>query len=110
MSYRIEGSELISKRVTKNSFRREIINAWDGCCAYCGCQPEKVTLDHVVPKARGGTTERANLVPACAGCNGSKNHSDVWTWYGSQSFFCPEKAAKISSWLSPLTSSSCVHP
>jgi hypothetical protein len=110
MGHRIEGSELIPKRATKASFRREIINAWDGCCAYCGCQPEKVTLDHVVPKARGGTTERANLVPACAGCNGAKNHCDVWAWYRLQPFFCAGREARIRDWLAPITSSSCGHP
>jgi hypothetical protein len=103
LSYRIEGSELVSKRVTKNSFRREIINGWDGCCAYCGCEPEKLTLDHVIPKAKGGTTERSNLVPACAGCNVSKNHCDIWAWYYAQPFFCPTKAEKIRGWLAPET-------
>jgi hypothetical protein len=103
MGHRIEGSELISKRVTKASFRREIITAWDGACAYCGCQPEKVTLDHVIPKAKGGTTDRANLVPACAGCNVSKNHRDIWDWYQAQPFFCADREAKIRSWLAPIT-------
>lgn len=103
MSYRIEGSELVSKRVTKNSFRREIINGWQGCCAYCGSQPEKITLDHVIPKAKGGTTERSNLVPACAGCNVSKNHCDIWAWYHAQPFFCLTKAEKIRGWLAPET-------
>ena len=103
MSYRIEGSQLVSKRVTKNSFRRDIINAWEGCCAYCGCEPEKITLDHVVPKAKGGTTDRANLVPACACCNVSKNHCDVWAWYHEQPFFCATKAEKIRNWLAPET-------
>ena len=99
MSYRIEGSELVSKRVTKNSFRREIINAWDGHCAYCGCKPEKVTLDHVIPKAKGGTTQRTNLVPACASCNVSKNHCDIWVWYSTQPFYDIVKENTIKAWL-----------
>ncbi len=92
---------LVAKRLTKSSFRREIIDAWDGACAYCGCQPEKVTLDHVIPKAKGGTTDRANLVPACAGCNVSKNHCDVWAWYQAQPFFCADRAARIRQWHAP---------
>lgn len=99
MSHRIEGSELVSKRVTKNSFRREIINAWDGCCAYCGCRPEKITLDHVVPKVKAGTTQKSNLVPACAPCNVSKNHCDVWQWYAEQAFYCAGKEGVIREWL-----------
>jgi hypothetical protein len=92
---------LVTKRLTKSSFRREIIDAWNGACAYCGCQPEKVTLDHVIPKAKGGTTDRANLVPACAGCNVSKNHCDVWAWYQAQPFFCAARAARIRQWHAP---------
>lgn len=88
----------MTKRLTKSSFRREIIDAWDGACAYCGCKPEKVTLDHVIPKAKGGTTDRANLVPACARCNVSKNHCDVWDWCHAQPFFCADKAARIRQW------------
>jgi 5-methylcytosine-specific restriction endonuclease McrA len=97
----IEGTVLVTKRLTKSSFRREIIDAWGGSCAYCGCQPEKVTLDHVIPKAKGGTTDRANLVPACAGCNVSKNHCDVWAWYQAQPFFCTNRAARIRQWHAP---------
>ena len=99
--HRIEGSELVPKRATKSSFRREIINAWDGACAYCGCEPEKITLDHVTPKAKGGTTDRANLVPACAECNVSKNHCDVWAWYHAQPFHTAAREERIRSWLAP---------
>lgn len=97
--HRIEGAVLVTKRVTKSSFRREIIDAWGGSCAYCGCRPEKVTLDHVNPKARGGTTERSNLVPACAPCNVAKNHCEVWDWYQSQPFFDADRAGRIRGWL-----------
>jgi 5-methylcytosine-specific restriction endonuclease McrA len=96
----IDQTVLVTRRLTKSSFRREIINAWDGACAYCGCRPEKVTLDHVIPKAKGGTTDRANLVPACSSCNVSKNHCDVWVWYKNQAFYCVKKEAKIKIWLS----------
>jgi len=99
VSYRIEGSELVSKRVTKNSFRREIINNWEGCCAYCGSQPEKITLDHVIPKVKGGMTVPSNLVPACAGCNVSKNHCDVWQWYQAQPFHTAAREQQIRSWI-----------
>ena len=97
--HRIEGSELVPKRATKSSFRREIINAWEGACAYCGCKPEKITLDHVNPVANGGMTVRSNLVPACAECNVSKNHCDVWRWYQAQPFHTAAREEQIRSWL-----------
>jgi hypothetical protein len=96
-SHRIEGTVL----VTRSSFRREIIDAWDGICAYCGCQPKNITLDHVIAKARGGPTVRANQVAACARCNASKGDSDVWSWYQAQPFFCADRAARIKQWHAP---------
>lgn len=95
----IEGSELVSKRVTKHRFRRAIINTWDECCAYCGCKPNSITLDHVIPKVKGGTTQWSNLVPACTSCNGSKGHSDVWEWYQLQFFHCAAREQKVRDWL-----------
>lgn len=42
------------------------------CCAYCGVKPPRLDPDHVVPLSRGGYDSPANLLPACADCNGSK--------------------------------------
>lgn len=86
------------KRVTKHRFRRSIIEAWGSCCAYCGCQPDKITLDHIIPKVKGGTTERSNLVPACPSCNVSKNHCDWVAWYQMQPMHTPEREALIRAW------------
>jgi len=45
-------------------------------CQYCGdaFASENLTFDHVIPKARGGTTLWGNVVTACAPCNLSKGH------------------------------------
>jgi 5-methylcytosine-specific restriction endonuclease McrA len=40
-------------------------------CVYCG-ENRDLTLDHVIPKSRGGKTSWANLVAACKSCNGRK--------------------------------------
>ena len=34
--------------------------------------PGTLTCDHVIPKARGGTDDRANLAVLCRSCNGRK--------------------------------------
>lgn len=97
--HQINGTELVTKRVTKNRFRRSIIDAWDGCCAYCGDRPDKITLDHVVPKIKGGTTSMQNLVPACARCNVKKNHCDVWEWFQAQPWHEAIREARLRSWV-----------
>ena len=47
----------------------------EGKCHYCGktFPPEELTMDHIVPVARGGRSVRGNVVPACHVCNASKS-------------------------------------
>lgn len=45
-----------------------------GICHYCGkkFQPAELTMDHVVPVARGGRSTRGNVVACCSACNKEK--------------------------------------
>ena len=48
---------------------RRAILARDGfCCQYCG-STRHLTLDHIVPRSRGGLTSWDNVVTSCAPCN-----------------------------------------
>ena len=49
-----------------------------GLCAYCQgtCAPEQLTMDHIVPLARGGRSTKSNVVPCCKTCNTTKKY---WT-------------------------------
>lgn len=42
-------------------------------CVYCGSS-KNLTLDHVIPKSRGGTNEWNNLVTSCFKCNLKKSN------------------------------------
>ena len=42
-------------------------------CQYCGTEKE-LTLDHLIPKAKGGKTSWNNLVTACKSCNAKKGN------------------------------------
>jgi len=52
---------------------KAIVAAYKGKCAYCGAKPKKVTMDHVLPLARGGHHIAENVVPACMPCNQHKS-------------------------------------
>lgn len=55
----------------KVKLSRKALAARDrGLCGYCGKPGE--TMDHVVPRSRGGKAEWENLVWACKPCNGRK--------------------------------------
>ncbi len=41
-------------------------------CVYCGRGDLPLTIDHVVPRARGGEDSWENLVAACVPCNNKK--------------------------------------
>jgi len=45
-----------------------------GICHYCErkFKPSDLTMDHILPIARGGVTAPGNVVPACRECNASK--------------------------------------
>ncbi len=56
-------------RVTQRKVSRKALFARDGNrCQYCGTTG-KLTLDHVVPRSRGGNSVWENIVASCAPCN-----------------------------------------
>lgn len=46
----------------------------DNTCQYCG-SIKKLTIDHVIPKSRGGEDTWENMVVACSTCNTKKGNS-----------------------------------
>ena len=47
-----------------------------GICHYCQKQfsPDELTMDHIVPLARGGKSTKGNVVPCCKSCNSEKKY------------------------------------
>ena len=56
--------------------RRNIFARDKQTCQYCGSRPDRreLTLDHVLPKSRGGKSTWDNIVLACVDCNTVKSH------------------------------------
>lgn len=52
-------------------------------CQYCGQRftSEELTLDHVIPREKGGTTVWDNILSACVDCNTSKRNQHA-QWSG----------------------------
>jgi 5-methylcytosine-specific restriction endonuclease McrA len=54
-------------------------------CHWCGratflsgtIAPDQATIDHRIPRGRGGPDTRENCVSACRNCNEKRNHSDI---------------------------------
>ncbi len=52
--------------------KREIFRRDDYRCQYCGAAVSRLTIDHVIPRHRGGAHRWDNLVTACPPCNRRK--------------------------------------
>ena len=66
-------------RVPRDVHRRKITrkavlarDAWT--CQYCGRQAAGLTVDHVIPRSRGGESVWENIVASCAPCNRKKGN------------------------------------
>jgi 5-methylcytosine-specific restriction endonuclease McrA len=57
-------------RAVQRKISRRALFARDGWrCVYCGTSTSRLTLDHVVPRSRGGESVWENVVTSCAPCN-----------------------------------------
>ena len=65
-------------------------------CIYCGKNSE--SIDHVLPRSKGGLSITENCVPACLSCNGSKTDNDAFNWYRKQRFYDPRRSMAIKAW------------
>jgi 5-methylcytosine-specific restriction endonuclease McrA len=65
-------------RAVQRKISRRALFARDGWqCVYCGTSSGRLTLDHVVPRSRGGESVWENVVTACAPCNHKKGDRTV---------------------------------
>lgn len=49
--------------------RRNIFHRDDHTCQYCGCGNGPLSVDHVLPRSRGGSDTWENVTTACLPCN-----------------------------------------
>ncbi len=56
----------------ENIFKRD-----NYTCQYCGKNNQPMTIDHIIPKIKGGKDSWINLVTACQSCNNKKGRRDL---------------------------------
>lgn len=88
----------LSNQEAKRLWRKSIKEKWNHQCAYCDSD-QNLTIDHVVPQAKGGSDFITNVVCCCESCNRSKAHTDWEIWYYNQDFFTQEKRNAIVDWI-----------
>jgi 5-methylcytosine-specific restriction endonuclease McrA len=80
--------------------REYVLLKFEHQCAYCKATTVPLQLEHIVPKARGGTNRVSNLAAACAPCNQAKGAQTA------AEFGHPEVAAQAQR---PLTDAAAVN-
>ena len=84
-AYDLEESDLKRERRKARELRE---SQWwkrrlaKGRCYYCNRKtpPKELTMDHIVPIARGGKSTRGNVVPCCKSCNNTKKQLLPMEW------------------------------
>jgi 5-methylcytosine-specific restriction endonuclease McrA len=69
---RVSSSIRRPRRSNRKLTRMEIFRRDEYRCQYCGRQVKQLTLDHVIPRFRGGPQTWENVVSACVPCNRTK--------------------------------------
>jgi hypothetical protein len=69
-------------------------------CAYCGKWGEKLTIDHIVPKSKGGPHfAKWNNIPSCLSCNAQKGSLPVFEWWRPQRFWTQQREQAFLGWV-----------
>ena len=92
----------LSPRNARRKFRQSIFESWEWKCAYCDKEldTKSATIDHIVPKYKGGHNVKSNMVCSCSKCNRSKGSVLLEDWYNpSNSYYSEERLGKIKHWI-----------
>jgi 5-methylcytosine-specific restriction endonuclease McrA len=73
----IQGTEYQQGTLFGYELREYLLVKWGRTCAYCGKSDVPLQIEHLVPKAKGGTDRVSNLCLACEMCNQKKGTKEI---------------------------------
>ena len=73
----ISGVEYQQGTLAGYELREYLLKKWGRECAYCGVRDTPLQIEHIHPKAKGGSNRVSNLTLACQPCNHQKGAQDV---------------------------------
>ena len=88
--------EDLCPKLRNRRWRKSLHEFTGNSCIYCGKNSE--SIDHILPRSRGGLSTTDNCVPACLSCNGSKTDNNAFEWYRKQRFYDPRRSMAIRAW------------
>lgn len=73
----ISGVEYQQGELAGYEVREYLLNKWERKCAYCEAENVPLQVEHIQPKANGGTNRISNLSLACEPCNIKKGTKEI---------------------------------
>jgi 5-methylcytosine-specific restriction endonuclease McrA len=73
----ISGVEYQQGSLSGYEVREYLLEQWNRQCAYCGAKDVPLQIEHIVPRAKGGTSRISNLTLACEPCNLKKGTQNI---------------------------------
>ncbi|MEG3941780.1 RNA-guided endonuclease IscB [Microcoleus sp. S36b_A3] len=73
----ISGVEYQQGELVGYEVREYLLNKWERKCVYCAAENIPLQVEHIQPKAKGGTNRISNLCLACEACNTKKGTQDI---------------------------------
>lgn len=73
----ISGVEYQQGELAGYEVREYLLNKWNRQCTYCKAENVPLQIEHIVPKAKGGSNRISNLCLACEPCNLKKGTQDI---------------------------------
>lgn len=87
----ISGVEYQQGTLLGYSVREYLLNKWNRQCTYCQIENVPLQVEHIQPKAKGGSNRISNLCLACEKCNQKKGTLDIKVFLAKK----PELLKKI---------------
>ena len=102
----IAGAEYQQGTLAGCEVRECLLEKWGRTCAYCGATDTPLQVDHVRPKARGGSDRVSNLALACRPCNQAKGAQPVEAFLARR----PERLRRVLAQAkAPLAAAAAVN-
>lgn len=73
----IQGQEYQRGTLFEAEIKEYLLAKWQHQCAYCQASATRLEIDHVHPRAKGGSNRVSNLVIACRACNEAKADQSI---------------------------------
>lgn len=73
----IQGKEYQQGTLAGYETREFLLEKWDRQCAYCGVKDVPLQIEHIHPRAKGGSNSITNLTLSCEKCNIKKGTKDI---------------------------------